>query len=205
MATDYPTAQFTGIDVVSLFPQEIRPANVNFKQEDVLTGLSFEDKTFDFVQMRLFGFQFNKAQWATSLKEAYRVTKPGGYIQLLEVQLMDPGNEMVRDFSNKLKKMMEGYDMDIDIYEKLQSILEAVGYSFVKQEKRTIPLENHILSSEFLYIIGISMEASKRFVMDMYDLHTREEFLKIKEKYVQGRKTTSESTWCIAAGQKPLN
>jgi ubiquinone/menaquinone biosynthesis C-methylase UbiE len=88
MATDYPTAHFTGIDIVPLFPQDIRPVNVNFKQEDVLTGLSFEDNTFDFVQMRLFGFQFNKLQWATSLKEAYRVTKPGGYIQLLEAQIM---------------------------------------------------------------------------------------------------------------------
>lgn len=66
-------------------------------------------------------------------------------------------------------------------------------------------LENHILSSEFLYIIGISMEASKRFVMDMYDLRTNEEFYKLKEKYVQSRKTTSESTWWTAAGQKPLN
>jgi hypothetical protein len=66
-------------------------------------------------------------------------------------------------------------------------------------------LENHILSSEFLYIISISVEATKRFVMDMYDLRTNEEFLKLKEKYVQGRKTTTESTWWTAAGQKPLN
>ncbi|RCH82351.1 hypothetical protein CU097_000216, partial [Rhizopus azygosporus] len=39
MATEYPSTQFIGIDQLPLFPHDIRPANVTFKQADVLTGL----------------------------------------------------------------------------------------------------------------------------------------------------------------------
>jgi ubiquinone/menaquinone biosynthesis C-methylase UbiE len=87
MATEFPSAQFVGIDQVALFPHDIRPANVTFQKQDVLLGLPFEDNTFDLVQMRLFSLAFTRSQWAEALKEAYRVTKPGGFVQFLEVQL----------------------------------------------------------------------------------------------------------------------
>jgi ubiquinone/menaquinone biosynthesis C-methylase UbiE len=88
MATEFPSVNFTGIDQVELFPHDIRPSNVTFQKQDVLLGLPFEDNSFDFVQMRLFLLAFNRSQWQDALKEAYRVTKPGGYVQLLEVQLI---------------------------------------------------------------------------------------------------------------------
>jgi ubiquinone/menaquinone biosynthesis C-methylase UbiE len=55
---------------------------------DVTDGLPFEDDTFDFVHLRLFVLAFNEMQWDKSLKEIYRVIKPGGYIQLMEVNLV---------------------------------------------------------------------------------------------------------------------
>lgn len=84
MATEYPNVKFTGIDQISVIPQDIRPSNIDFSVQDVLCGLSFEDNTFDFVQMRLFSMTFDRAYWIQSLAEVYRVLKPGGYIQLLE-------------------------------------------------------------------------------------------------------------------------
>lgn len=84
MATEYPNVQFTGIDQISSIPQDIRPSNIDFSVQDVLCGLSFEDNSFDFVQMRLFSMTFDRAYWVQALAEVYRVLKPGGYIQLLE-------------------------------------------------------------------------------------------------------------------------
>lgn len=88
MATEFPSAQFVGIDQATLFPHDIRPANVSFQKQDILLGLPFEDNSFDLVQMRLFALAFTRSQWEEALKEAYRVTKPGGYVQLLEAQLV---------------------------------------------------------------------------------------------------------------------
>ncbi|KAG1437454.1 hypothetical protein G6F56_013095 [Rhizopus delemar] len=88
MATEYPNTQFVGIDKLSLFPQDIRPANVQFQLADILSGLPFEDETFHFIQMRLFLVTFNRTQWTDALKEVGRLLKPGGFIQLIEPQLM---------------------------------------------------------------------------------------------------------------------
>lgn len=86
MATEHPNVQFTGVDQVAVYPQDIRPSNINFLVGDVLDGLSFEDNSFDLVQMRLFSMTFDRTLWDQALKEVYRIVKPGGYIQLLEVQ-----------------------------------------------------------------------------------------------------------------------
>jgi ubiquinone/menaquinone biosynthesis C-methylase UbiE len=88
MATEFPAAHFTGIDKVYLFPKCIYPENVSFQQMDVTDGLPFQDNTFDFVHLRLFVLAFNETQWDETLKEIYRVTKPGGYVQLMEVDLV---------------------------------------------------------------------------------------------------------------------
>lgn len=88
MATDYPNPEFVGIDCIALFPSDIRPPNVTFIKHDALKGLPFEDNSIDLVQLRLFTLTFSKTEWDFALKEAYRVTKPGGYIQILEAVLV---------------------------------------------------------------------------------------------------------------------
>lgn len=87
MATEYSHTQFVGIDKLPLFPQDIRPANVTFKEADVLAGLPFEDNSFDLIQMRLFLVTFNRTQYIESLNEIHRLLKPGGFIQLVEPQI----------------------------------------------------------------------------------------------------------------------
>lgn len=88
MATEHPAAQFIGLDKVRLFPKTIRPANVSFEQRDVTLGLPYKDNTFDLVHMRLFLMAFNKFDYDECLKEVYRVTKPNGIFQLMEVEMI---------------------------------------------------------------------------------------------------------------------
>ncbi|KAI9362149.1 hypothetical protein BD770DRAFT_316411 [Pilaira anomala] len=194
MATEYPSAQFTGIDQVALFPHDIRPANVTFKKQDVLFGLDFEDDTFDFVQMRLFSLAFNRTQWAESLKEAYRVTKPGGYVQLLE----DPGDEVVHTFVEKVCAIMEGSDQDPLVCTKLSEVVSKAGYTPIEDIRRVINLQ-------LMYIINISIESCKRLIYEIYDIHSEEQFQELKDLYVQSRMSSSESAFHCCVGQKPLS
>jgi SAM-dependent methyltransferase len=53
MATEFPNAQFYGVDMVPLYPSEIKPPNTSFQQVDILKGLPFPDEYFDYVHMRL--------------------------------------------------------------------------------------------------------------------------------------------------------
>ncbi|CAG8552550.1 21542_t:CDS:2 [Cetraspora pellucida] len=84
MATEHQRPQFVGVDIAPLYPSEIHPTNVKFRQANVLSGLPFEDETFDFVYMRFMTFAFTINDWERALKEISRVTKKGGYIELME-------------------------------------------------------------------------------------------------------------------------
>jgi ubiquinone/menaquinone biosynthesis C-methylase UbiE len=88
MATEYPNSEFIGLDHVAFFPNDIRPANVTFIKHDALKGLPFEKESLDFVQIRLFALTFTRPNWDFTLKEAHRVLKPGGFIQIMEAQLL---------------------------------------------------------------------------------------------------------------------
>ena len=81
MASEYPGADFYGIDIVPVFPQTIKPANVTFQVANVVNGLSFPDETFDYVFMRLMSTAFSEEQWREKvIKEILRLTKVGGYV-----------------------------------------------------------------------------------------------------------------------------
>ncbi|RUP49239.1 hypothetical protein BC936DRAFT_142993, partial [Jimgerdemannia flammicorona] len=81
MATDFPNSDFCGIDIAEVFPAAIVPRNVKFQKVDVLKGLPFGDNTFDYV------YQSEK-EWPNMIKELLRVTKPGGWIELVETDLL---------------------------------------------------------------------------------------------------------------------
>ncbi len=84
MATDYPDAHFCGIDISPIFPTEIHPQNVQFRQINVFNGLPWPDEHFDFVYQRLMMFCYTVEQWNYVLKELLRVTKKGGWIELFD-------------------------------------------------------------------------------------------------------------------------
>lgn len=60
--------------------------NLEFYQANVVdAGLPFPDNHFDFVKQQLVTSSFTLASWKKVMLELVRVTKPGGYIQLLEI------------------------------------------------------------------------------------------------------------------------
>lgn len=63
-----------------VFPNNIRPANVQFQICNLLEGLPFPDNTFDIVNFSFFIVAFKSEEWLNILKEIKRVLKPGGYI-----------------------------------------------------------------------------------------------------------------------------
>ncbi|CAG8763455.1 16545_t:CDS:2, partial [Dentiscutata heterogama] len=51
-------------------------------------GLSFEDNTFDFVYQRLLFVAYPKSKWMFIVNELVRVLKPGGYLEMTEIDPM---------------------------------------------------------------------------------------------------------------------
>jgi len=89
MALDYPVSIFVGIDIAPLFP-ESHPANVAFLKCNIMDGLPFPDNTFDFVRQAFVIICINWRSWKEKVvKELIRVTKPGGYIEIMDIQRRD--------------------------------------------------------------------------------------------------------------------
>ncbi|KAI8373812.1 S-adenosyl-L-methionine-dependent methyltransferase [Blakeslea trispora] len=204
MATEFPAAKFVGIDKETLFPQIIRPANVDFHEGDVRNGLPFEDNYFDFVQIRLFLLAFDMNEWDNCLKEVYRVLKPGGYIQWTEPKLVDNGDEIVTEFSTRVRDMLLSKNQDPKIIEHQADMLKQHGFIPKEKSTKAIPLSNHPLSKEFMFIINISLDYCKPIIVQMYQHTSDEQFLRFKKSILVHRQRSSEATWSCVVAQKPL-
>ncbi|KAL1922815.1 uncharacterized protein VTP21DRAFT_9191 [Calcarisporiella thermophila] len=104
MAMHFPECEFVGLDVSPAVPasdgsgQDVKgkgkseggeaeppvPPNVQYVTANALNGLPFADDTFDFVYQRGMGLAYTTEQWARIMHELQRVTKPGGYVELVE-------------------------------------------------------------------------------------------------------------------------
>ncbi|CAI2177423.1 6671_t:CDS:2 [Funneliformis geosporum] len=88
MATEYPKSRFVGIDIAPTFPIRVKPNNVEFLQENILTGLPHADNTFDYVICRFMMFAFTTKDWEIAIKEICRVCKVGGHIEFMEKDIL---------------------------------------------------------------------------------------------------------------------
>ncbi|CAG8549833.1 7847_t:CDS:2 [Funneliformis mosseae] len=85
MASEYPESKFMGIDISDVFPTECMPRNADFQTADILESLPFNDNTYDFVFMRFLITAIPEDKWTSQvIPELIRVTKPGGWIELME-------------------------------------------------------------------------------------------------------------------------
>lgn len=94
MASLFPDANVVGVDVTpppadranaSLGAGlDIRPDNYAFVQGNILEGLPFADQSFDYVHQRLLLFAIPESGWPKVVAELVRVTRVGGWIELVE-------------------------------------------------------------------------------------------------------------------------
>jgi len=86
MAKQFPNSEFEGCDVNDYAPPEGRtfPPNCQFKLGNVITGLPYADDSFDYVHQRFLVAAIPRPFWQQVVRELTRVTKPGGYVELIE-------------------------------------------------------------------------------------------------------------------------
>ncbi|KAI8962604.1 S-adenosyl-L-methionine-dependent methyltransferase [Daldinia sp. FL1419] len=105
-AEQYPHAQVIGTDLSPMQSNWV-PPNVRFELEDCTQPWSWDEGSFDFVHLRyLFGAIPN---WNEFLAQAYRTTKPGGWVQSCETEVIIqsddgsiPPNSAYATFWNKV-------------------------------------------------------------------------------------------------------
>jgi SAM-dependent methyltransferase len=86
VADEFSQSQVYGIDLSPVQLVYVAP-NCSFRLENVLRGSTFHDEKFDLIQSRCIGAGISDDKWPPFIAEIWRLTKPGGGIQLIE---MDP-------------------------------------------------------------------------------------------------------------------
>jgi ubiquinone/menaquinone biosynthesis C-methylase UbiE len=86
MADIFPQANVLGVDLTPPSPdnQVQMPDNLAFTQGNILEEMNFADGSFDFVHMRLLIFAIPEERWPDVVRELVRVTRPGGWVEMVE-------------------------------------------------------------------------------------------------------------------------
>ncbi|KAI9249285.1 S-adenosyl-L-methionine-dependent methyltransferase [Sporodiniella umbellata] len=89
MAFDFPQCEFYGIDMTAPdFSDSVdaihRPKNIHIDTDDLLKPLPYAEDRFDFVHQRMGYLIYPQEKIEAMLLDFWRITKPGGWIELIE-------------------------------------------------------------------------------------------------------------------------
>ncbi|KAG7284720.1 hypothetical protein NEMBOFW57_009329 [Staphylotrichum longicolle] len=146
LADEHPNVQVIGTDISPIQPGWV-PPNVFFEMEDATQAWTFEENSFDFVHIRyLFG---SIPDWDELFKQAYRVLKPGGYIETFEADALvfsedgtvkegsplDQWGKVFKEGGKKFGRSFLGVNEDVQ-----RKGLEAAGFSNLKTFDYNTPM-----------------------------------------------------------------
>ncbi|CAG8734811.1 7669_t:CDS:2, partial [Acaulospora morrowiae] len=144
MSSDFPKSTFVGVEVASLFPT-IYPSNVQFIKCDLNGGLPFNDNQFDFVYLQLKYLNYTKSQWNNLvIQELVRVLKPGGWIELFELECDGINNGPIsKKYVSLFREACSRRDLDPDLVFHLPQIItstKGIDPTTLRQVSKIVPL-----------------------------------------------------------------
>lgn len=158
MAALFPHAQILGIDVaLSSLPNPL-PRTCLFAEANILHGLPFPDQQFSFTHQRLLVAAIPAAHWPAVVRELVRVTRPGGWIELLEIgdtiQNAGPATRRLLTWMTGISKEL-GFEMEV--LRHLGDLLQQAGCQAIESQNIPVPLGNwagttgQMLKTDVLY------------------------------------------------------
>ncbi|RUP50580.1 S-adenosyl-L-methionine-dependent methyltransferase, partial [Jimgerdemannia flammicorona] len=143
MATAYPDSTFIGTDIAKTFPTKSLPPNLSFMVEDTVgpAGLPFEDGEFDYVYQRGMTGAFSSDQWEKAIIELIRVTKPGGWIELIEYDqnIKSRGPNFAR-WNDAVIETQRNHKIDCDRAEALPELLNHFSLEEISGDYASWPI-----------------------------------------------------------------
>ncbi len=151
VATVFPSANVIGLDLntppvdekVEASGEEMRPPNYTFVPGNILEGLPFADASFDFVHMRLLVLALPHDRWPFVVSELIRVTRPGGWVESVEVPADQGGGPAVDQVMSWVSAMLRRRGIDIDDGTRVGSLLRAQGLVNVATHRVDVPIGAH--------------------------------------------------------------
>ena len=143
MATLFPQANVVGFDVtpppVDTGANLARPDNFAFIQGNMLEGLPFPDNSFDYVHQRLVTVALPTNHWMRQAQELLRVTRPGGWVELVEGDLL-PGGPGLQALNALGVQLSAKRGMSFENARKIDEYLRHAGAQRVERRVVHLPV-----------------------------------------------------------------
>lgn len=141
MARQYPQAHVVGVDIAATSFKQDQPFNCSLMIGNVLERLPFSDKTFDYTHQRFLVSAIPAARWPDVIRELVRVTTPGGWIELLEINnaFQNPGPQ-TRSLSDWIVSVSKAMGFDENAVPSIGRWLTEAGVELVEQQDIVVPL-----------------------------------------------------------------
>lgn len=147
MAQTFPTANVIGLDVKPPAIDERgdarpdadpRPPNYMFVPGNLLEGLPFADGSFDFVHQRLLFTAIPHDRWPSAVRELVRVTRPGGWVELVDSIGLANGGPHVEQLMEWIRQLSARRGVDLMDGSRIGDYLR--GTPLLHQKTRRVDL-----------------------------------------------------------------
>lgn len=143
MADAFPSAEVIAFDISPVQPSWV-PPNLHFEHDDLEQEWLWKQNSFDYVHCR---FMFMSVRdWPAMLQQAYRTLKPGGYIELSELDLHPvPGDvelpvpPTISKWFSVQGEALERQGFNMRIASTFKRLLLDAGFEAVVEEIRRVP------------------------------------------------------------------
>lgn len=145
-ALEWPEANVIGLDIVpppidaGATEQDIRPPNYAFVPGNILERLPFADASFDYVHQRMLVGAIPSASWPAVIRELVRVTRPGGWIELVEAGAAVGGGPALETISSWGVTAAQRRGINIDMGAQIGPMLQQAGLDNVRAHDVLIPM-----------------------------------------------------------------
>ena len=146
----FPNASVIGLDIKEQAADtqsgvspaaELRPANYSFVSSNILEGLPFPNASFDYVHQRLLFFAIPSDRWQFVLDELVRVTRPGGWVEVVEGRYgYEPMGPAAQHISDVMLSAMQQRGIDPRASEHLDTYLRNAGLHQVQTRIIKLPV-----------------------------------------------------------------
>jgi ubiquinone/menaquinone biosynthesis C-methylase UbiE len=215
MALAFPAANIVGVDLVAppvdaearkKQQPDIRPDNYAFVTANILERLPFPGMSFDFTHQRLLIGAIPAVRWAEVVGEMVRVTRPGGWVELVEAAPPPDGGPALRALCEWLVVASDKRGLDALVGPKIGGMLQDAGLQAVKYREVDVPIGRYggrlgALSETNL----IAFLTSIRGLVLSYELTDAQQFdaalATARQEIARGRFIWP---YFVAYGQRPL-
>jgi SAM-dependent methyltransferase len=141
LCESHPDALVVGLDLVPSKPQQ--PPGYRWVKANLLQGLPFAGNQFDFVYQRLLVVGVPLDSWPEAVAELVRVTRPGGWVELVEpifgLRNAGPAVERFNGLAHAVAAA-KGLDVGGVVYDSLDGYLRDAGLEQVTRQEVSLPI-----------------------------------------------------------------